>query len=360
MKYKFNNKNIAIGYIKQLLTDFNLPKCKICKNANDVDKLPSNSHFIKDGYLQFKKEPLTRNSNSETVKIKPYSYGDPILNLTKNFENKSLDYDAYTHTYLGDYLRFYRDYTGINLMPLYNCFTDEMPSNLTIEGFGSSLNDAYKIYMVPVKANTDYTVAFQCSGAMIAWGIYNTKYEPIEDSKIESIDLIWDKPKKITSPELKNNQLQQEKYLKLFIKIPKTIETSIVVLEGEYLNNSNFTTGDYIGTNIIDVTCLQLLSFNDGVIYPFSDKLIEYLLDYPIKPDDNIEDNIARLKSRLKDNKYLDTLSNIFNWTDDLDDALINYILKSNIYKNKFDILGYFDKDLDDPKLLTEYKGGRF
>jgi hypothetical protein len=61
-----------------------------------------------------------------------YTYGDKLLNYTKNLYITNNVYDSYTHEYLGDYLRFKRDYLDINLMPLYNCFSNRTCDKLDL------------------------------------------------------------------------------------------------------------------------------------------------------------------------------------------------------------------------------------
>jgi hypothetical protein len=114
-----------------------------------------------------------------------YDYGTKLLNYTKNLVVKNNVYDSYTHEYLGDYLRFQRDYNNLDLMPLYNCFSNRACENLIIKGEISTVIDRkvkvnattahtttynttfefntkdpnYKIYMMPIKMFKTYTIA---------------------------------------------------------------------------------------------------------------------------------------------------------------------------------------------------------
>lgn len=252
---KFENNHIITGYIKQLLNSFNLPKCRVYTPNKPVlasthfkllteDKTaterpaalsiaalnipykdtPANFIYLKDGkfakYVGNAWEPV---DFTGTTSADIYLYGAYIPNVTKNLRVKNNRYDSYTHEYLGDYLRFYRDYHGIDLMPLYNCFSNRVCSNLNLtfnrletvvtvisdtetenSGNGSDednlqaeaqtapltrdvseeveentkvktkieyvlrkytfsdLDSNYKIYMLPVKLFQNYTIALSC------------------------------------------------------------------------------------------------------------------------------------------------------------------------------------------------------
>ena len=81
---------------------------------------------------------------------------------------------------------------------------------------------------------------------------------------------------------------EYEKYLYLAMQIPLNNKSSISILEGNYINNTS-------KNNIIDISCfnndfnsqvlnnnLSLLAVNDGVIRPFSEKLMQYILNNTI------------------------------------------------------------------------------
>lgn len=88
-------------------------------------------------------------------------------------------YDVDTHIHLGKYLKFYRDYHGIDLMPYYNCCVDKTTDRLRITNIHKSVSnpysdeykltgdfsvtdedvvDNYKVYTIPIEYNNTYTI----------------------------------------------------------------------------------------------------------------------------------------------------------------------------------------------------------
>lgn len=112
----YNSDNVIVGYIKQLLHNCNITKFMVYKEG----VTPVNGfRYIKDGaiYLYI---------NNTWVKEQDYTPGANIgFNLIKNLRIDSINYDTHTHEFLGEYLRFKRDYFGIDLMPLYNCYNGQ-------------------------------------------------------------------------------------------------------------------------------------------------------------------------------------------------------------------------------------------
>jgi hypothetical protein len=194
------------------------------------------------------------------------------------------------------------------------------------------------------------------------------------------------------------NLAQNEDDLKLFIKIPINNKSSIVVLEGEYLNYNdkiyntkldiieqhklvtNFFEGQYADveseTNIQfdtkyiyeplenrkfkPISQLQLLMMNTGVSYPFADRLIEYLSENAITSLDRLPDNIKRAQKVLSSaeysvntKRYSPTLYGL--WDNKLAiylyDAIVNNERLSKYPEVKHDLLGYIDKDTE--RLVT-------
>ena len=306
--HKFNDNGILTGYIKQVLKDFNLPKLKVytqkyqdyfnkygteseeilssITSILNKDQYPTTikySPYIKDGkiqeYINGKWETVGFRSHNKITHEHFYTYGNKILNYTKNLQIKNNLYDSYTHEYLGDYLRFHRDFANIDLMSLYNCFSNRVCEKLDLKfdiiklnsSIGNStetrhsvsFNSAdslYKIYMVPIKLFQEYTIAVDSELPIeICCGMYGEYQDSREKFKniprytyhncgitkfanpIVYNKLTWENIKEWVSgnKEATNDLieiLQNEADLKLFIKIPMVNKSSIVILEGDYLN----------------------------------------------------------------------------------------------------------------------------
>lgn len=324
---QFNNNHIFTGYLKQFLSSFNLPACKIytaefekfyAEHGCEDPRVIESSFPIKVGSLtrpgigitylkdstaqQYLWDTSEWNARLDIDKNKTTKYwksnqtlhynGNKILGLTKTLKNPTTLYNYQTHEYLGDYLRFLRDYENINLMSMYNCFSNRLCNNikfklavnenqaLTVNAYDTN----YKIYMLPVKLFENYTIAIDCyQGIELFCGFYNEKL----DTSTKAMDLIKRTYQKVpkalfnqpllydklnveywnwqdentrkrvklttipgdfsavsgtavkstmtdTNKILRAEVAMRESELKLFIKVPATNTSSITVLEGDY------------------------------------------------------------------------------------------------------------------------------
>ena len=360
MVIKYNSNHIFVNYIKQLLSSFNLPQIKVIDNNTPVR---FEGVYINKDTEQVESYKTIVDKSGKAILDKSslhhYSFNDPLLNMTKNFIIKDNIYDNYTHKYLGNFLRFIRDYTGINLMQLYNCFSNEIPLNLDIR-FElnnkqliniSSKDTNYRYYILPVKLCKEYTIAIENTSAIEMFCCYydgnnlidgvshsgeeintnsNKKLASLTYKKINNSffnkPFLYDNLLNIDKSEFYEEMLQYEKYLNLVIKLPYDCKSSIVVQEGNYLANNDYeydnynkkkklNTPQYFRINSIDkdgnyimstntlpkdyLTLNQLTNMNNYISYPFADRLLEYLIFNVITPIDEIDKNIYRTQLGL-------------------------------------------------------------
>ena len=252
---KFNDNNIITGCIKQILTTFNLPSLRV---YTEDSFLYERALYIKDNYIY-------KYTQGELKPFIPFNFNKPILNYTKNLKITNLIYDSHTHEYLGDYLRFLRDYKHLDLMSMYNCFSDNVVHNLNMQwttednkqmNFNTQSED-FNIYCLPVKLNKKYTIAISSDKPFeIVCGLYsksllenpelnNATYQVITNADFNS-PIIYDK---LTNDSLKTAFLyEHESDLKMFIKLSSLNTTSVCILEGEYLNTNTQTVDEITKT----------------------------------------------------------------------------------------------------------------
>lgn len=411
---KFESDNIIVGFIKNLLMTFKLPTPKLYTYNDDK--------YAVDGQLYIKDDYICQYKNGKFINLFRFDINNIPENYYKTLKFTSINYDTHTHEYLGEYLRFIRDYKGLNLMSLYNCYSNNFPKQVAIKIENESGQDSditqddytlyvdpkdtnYKVIMLPIKVNQKYTIAVDCpTKYQIFSGFYGRSFSVLEKgfwrstlvtvgSSRFSRPFIYDK---VSYENLSNNNMydmavNKEEDLKLFIKLPATNNSSIVILEGDYTDNNDWvyeTSDNGKETNIFKalynysvlnfepdfedyeeenknipevkyddliISNLQLLKLNTNYSYPFSDRLIEYLTDNVINPIDTISDNIKRLQWLLLD-KYLDGkkstgISSIGNtyglWDDKYVAILYKLAVEEGLINEKSDLLGYVDKDIE-------------
>lgn len=255
---KLNDDGIFVGEIKQLLATFNLPMCKV-GSAYPA----ANEHFLTKDAIRLWEETST----PDVFRAKKYShyvFGAPYLNLTSTLPINNMIYDRQTHRYLGKFLRFLRDYSGINLMSMYNCWDGDvvsLPFSLQIptamvggvagtrEVVFEHGNNNASVYKVPIGISS-LSISVH-SSSPIEMCLYIDNYQPGFKPYVYEIAKQTYKKRRIngvysynpfaviTSDVLKKFIWEHISELYLVIKTSSALMTSIVVLEGEYVDKND-------------------------------------------------------------------------------------------------------------------------
>lgn len=375
-----NDDSMYVGQIKQILSSFNLPRCG--KHVQGRYYL-AGQHYIRDGWLY----SVTKSGKdiADDVKTVSYSIGDEVPGITGTLQPTSSIYDSKTHAYLGNYLRFLRDFVGIDLMGLYNCNAYDMPGSMSAKhpdysGISFSTDDSgYFLMMVPVRWGMKYTVAIDWHGPLEMACAHFGNGALLDRSMIEGTY------KKVSGPRFNHPFIYEpgdcpdlgddkESELKLFFKIPASCTSSLVVLEGDFTKCSsdnmymadNASMGMLLGgyapsacdvqeNDSLAVNCQsfdyvtknQLLSMNLGSKALLADRLVEYLSLQVVSPMDDILTNMKRLQRTLLNKFGGYSVKEYGRWDDSMREAIYRYLWSTGLIHKKEDLLAYFDKDVE-------------
>lgn len=236
----------------------------------------------------------------------------------------------------------------------------------------------YKTYQVPIKLNKSYSIsidnadyttitpAFIKEDHLLELTDKENIISPTEyilDGSLDNIkrylNLSYNKPilyslnVNESDPKYQKMFEEYEKYLYLLIQVPVYNESSLFVIEGNYTNtncNNIYSSEEPISNNELNEKLISGLSsqlFNVGYRYPFSNRLIEYLLLNVIDSRDEIGDNIELVQSLISKQDPNGI------WDNNLRRNVFDYCQYSKFIKHQ-DLNGFGDKDVE--KLINRGK----
>ena len=310
MFQKFFTNTLMSTYIKKLLNCTNIPLYN-CVSDNDY-VVKDITYIYNNNVITCTKSGLLSHSAEYKINSPYYAESD---NYHYTYHSKYMYYDSDTHIHLGRYLRYIKSFEGINLMPYYNCFNHTILSDIHITNEGTIeqvLNDSYKVLAVPIRFNKQYTVAIDSALPVRCTAVIYTNSGYDKDHQISSSFVTYPQCK-FRNPFLyavniedQDNQfdlMNRESNLYLLVQVASANTSSLVVLEGDYINQDTRVTNlEFI--NKIENPYLHnvsLLSLNTKSFIAFSDRLVEYLLNNVITKSDTITDNIRRIQTRVSE-----------------------------------------------------------
>ena len=281
MLQQFYKDTLQSNFIKYLLANTYIPTVPFTANIMHVTK---GNTYIHDGYFVTAKksdavaaiiEDLNKAKEKGSIyylkkydeifiKHEPYIFGRQYLGTTTNYISNVKGYDPTTHYYLGDFLRAYRAYYNIDLMPYYNCFSNEYVDYLSLtkkDGvvkLVESNNSKYKVLSVPIKFCQKYTIAIQCNSEVDILPVFIGKKGLLKEKTAElhqlahhgkyyprmqfNSPIVYESPHINSVQDLVQSSSQTyDKYLRLLIQVPANLTSSIVVIEGDFKNSKNYS-----------------------------------------------------------------------------------------------------------------------
>lgn len=292
---KFDTNTLESQYIQSLLFDTWVPTVPVFSHIPEVSEVQEGQTIVTPNNIYVRK-------GNELQYVSPYVKGQFYPNITANYISKENYYSTSTHEALGRYLRFIRDLTDIDIMPLYNCFSNRYIHNMclystviessTITGIQKS--DTRDIVLVPVCNKHSYQIAIETSGQIIRCSLMLYDGQAfLADSYNQPITRLLPSfyTPQTVEVDIANFDIKDSKYLYLVLDIPSNLNSSIVVLE-------RFGPHDYCQHP-------QLLAKNRYYQFAYSDKLFSYLLGNVITPGYEFQTSIEQLQELLTSSSFV-------------------------------------------------------
>lgn len=379
--HKFFENTIQSKYIKALLQNSYIPNIETL-SRNDM-AIEGRRYILKRRVYECTKTGFYLNGDSDTEAdfkyISEFDFGRYYPKVTRNYISNTDYYDSDTHERLYSLLRIYKDILGINLLPFYNIYSNKYATNINIikdeSGRGSVYQKNYKdvkLLKIKIRFNRTYTLALDCNSEVWTAPVFLNRDNlftifddagneiDITDKFIDERDYItrynnlnFSQPITFRIESTNNEFVKYESYLYLVIKLPLTNQSSVTVLEGDYTNiskkpiiNMEYINSEIDNENLNDVLIsnLSLLQMNTGTSYPYSNRLVEYLLFNPITQYDPLTGNITR----VQESSYGINGSSITkgSWNNYLRAKLFS--LCNNAASVRWiDLNGYVDRDIE-------------
>lgn len=285
----------------------------------------------------FIKSIVRNNYVSESnVEKREVPFGERLLNQSTNYIPETDYYDTGTHEALGNYLRYVRDFYDVDLMSLYNCFSNHFigTGSLPIKEVGGKIVfDDYKEQFVttcfPIKKRATYRIYFKESNTstiIIQPGLFHNG-NLIGSKKFDAVQMHSTFFEYKFTDALKDGDRDKPVYL--FIQYSR--DTSYPPVITEVIDEKSY--------NALNNT---LIDNADGRV-AFSDTLLEYLSGNAISPFNTEAWDILKIQNMLaslyKDFKYTPGV---------FDDMMHKYIFNKYSNNGLHDFLGYVDKNVEE------------
>ena len=377
----YNDTNITCSYIQNLLATNYTPTVRILKDFSEADV----------GEIFIYKNGVYKKETPDNIVFKnQYHTGLQLYGITKNCITTSTAYSSDLHEALGDYLRLLRDQEGVDLLPLYNCFSNRYEGDFSLpivfgtEGSDSDIsqrssiktqapNTSTRLAAIPVKFEMGYHIyCKQPTSAIIQLALYDKKdlitYNPYNTTdrtyfangyadflakSLITAPLNNTNPVDIVVPLLEyadTKYRSMQRCLYLFIEVPAEYAEDLVVQE--FLPEINLNPD---GGNPTGIVSHNTLLQNDGKpAKPFSNKLLGYLLNFFISPTMPIPQSINQLQRNLTtitETANTSEKKNSFDYTK-CSPGVFDTYTQAFIY-NRYreddisDYIGYVDRDVD-------------
>lgn len=378
MPQKFFTRSIESDFIKQLLRKEPVPIMDSAVKGRTIYKGYS---YVYDGNIIECTKTGVLGGSAE------YSVTVPVVDSKfcfGNFTSRTTYYDGETHYQLGNYLRYYRDRTGVDLMPFYNCFNYTFITDLYLSkvdettapyGYVKGKNSNYKVVAVPIKMGMEYTIFIDCPYEVLVKPLFYNEFGLVEINAGSYISdkvtmggkfvlsypqMSFSKPIKIKIDLTTNysNGIEPfyafQRYLYLAIQLPASNNSSIVVLEGDYTGRcfKYFGADAYSDVearseildrqNYLMLRQPSLAFCNTGTTFAFSDRLIEYLLWNVITSEEPLDGNISFVQRNIDGNR----LKGYF-------DGVWSPNIRASLWYKYKESLGKFEKDVGDGEAVS-------